>query len=700
MSNMWGLGERAIPHQANWQVRGVNNADQQAIEDSGTPIESLWYGPKQQEPYRANGSVSEMLTVMDRLQRYLPNMAAMRMPFNINNWGSYGTPYASSNMLASTEAFYQAAKQQGMKFHFVLMDGPSQRESGELPRPTSRDRQEWLSFCDRLSARQVLSHRMLVEWMTANPEKAPEPWAFEFINEPDTYAAINNVLGNGEGYAIYAQHNVEIYKQVYKDGPFQSAWMFMGGFNYSANFGPLASPNAALGGISPIQYVRNNIPVSRLCWSMHAYPGWVGSATQTGFRQNLRNRMGGLTPKGIEGDRICITEMNVQHDTVLRYPFVQDALAMVNYIRNLQWLAEKEISLGWWTMGNYAQGRLVQIISGMSGVRIEETWCYCVFFAMAAYRNNPLYFTSAQNGLKGLDHDLSIQRAQLPEGGDERTELLAHGVIGKNGEMIGVNRVGLGFGGRGTCVVQGNPGTVNVLIGGDGWNVLYGPESGESYNFFALGRGGGVVRDYVSDRVAMLGSSHTPSRMFLGTGKTSVILQEGATNHTIISVDTSSTYHSTIFGFNERRDSDGNGDRLHFRGAFATLVDLKNATKPERPAFQGNLTDSLREDMVITFPSGGSLRICNNYGVFDVLDTVVLDFNGWTAPADYNEADLSKPAPDPQDMEFASLTYDEEAGGGGDEGGGDQGDVIARDTKNNVITFRNDRGDSIPLVKT
>lgn len=715
MSNKWGLGNYVVPHQANWQVRGIPNADQQARMAAGEYIEALWYGPMQQEPYASTGDLPTQMSIIRRLKEYLPELAAIRLPFNINNWGTYGTRFAGPDMRITTENFLAACKAYDVAVHICLMDGPSQRDAPEeLPHPKTRTLADWLAWSVKVNQRQILSHQMFMDWARRRSDIMPRVWAAEFINEPDSYNVMANAINDKKrALAVYAMANVEIAKQVYlkPDALFQDAWLFVGGFNYSARFDELAQPNQYLpNGQSALQYIRDNIPAARLCWSMHAYSGWVGSFTQAGQRLNFRRRLGGLTPKGIEDDRICITETNVRHDVVFRYPWVQDGFQMFNMMRNGQWFAEKEISIGWWTAANYAQARLIQIQTDINGiVRMDEGYSHGAYYYMASFRNNPVFFTSAQNGEKAPDFTAPLQRWQVPEGSDEAAELRAQGWLNtSNGSFRGIAKMARGFGGRGTVVLRGLAECFNVLCGGDGWNAIYGAPDDEvekpAVDFLTLGRGGGVLRSPMAQRTIMVSSTHTPSRLYLGPGKTEVVLFDNTTNHTTIVVEPSSVYHSIIPFFVPNRDGQGNGDRVSFRRAFASVDALMNAVRVELPKHTGASTEGQREDLIVDLPGGGSVRFVNNYSLIHILGDICLDFTdnwygpGWVEPTDYDPAELSKPAPAPGVLQFAPLTYDEEAGGGGDDpGGGGEGNVSVRDSNGNPVTVRTVDGSTVAV---
>lgn len=687
MAGLWGLGEGAVPHVINWQVRGVPNADQAAQIAAGAYVEPLWYGPMQQEPYRSASDLADQLSVMDRLRAFLPEAAAVRMPFNINHWGTAGTRFEGTGLRTTTAAFLAAMAQRGVRAHWCLMDGPSQRSSGELPYPAANTQAAWQAWADSLSARQVESHRRLVQWAAANPAGAPVPWAVEAINEPDSY----NVMGLRVGdmawaRAIYARHVVAIYEQVYAaaPAPWDAAFYFVGGWNYSANFSGLAVPNAYLpGGVSAIAHIRSKVPAARLCWSVHAYPDWIGGPTQTSVRQNLRRRLGGKAPVGIEGDRIILTETNAQHDTVFRYPPYGGRMSALNLMRNAQWLAEMGIGIGWWTGGNYAQARLVQIQSGPSGVRMDEGWSHANWHYLIGARNNPQVSLGEQVGEVAPTVDQAIQRWVIA-GGDEQVELAAAGLVDNNGGVVGITRLLRAHGGRGTCILRGRAGAGNLLYGGDGWAALYGGPA-PSIDFLALGRGGGVARSPAALRAVFYGSTHRPGRMYLPPGKSTVVLMEGSDNPTTIVADPQSPHHSVVLGFDAAR-----GDRFSLRGACASAADLRNALSIET-------VTSLGEDILIRLPGGGSLRFAGGFAMAPTIADYCLDLSagwyapGWTEPEDYDPAALLLPAPAPGEIAFDPQRFDHEAGGEPDDAA--LGGVPARVHSRGDAVIRTWRGD-------
>ena len=659
MSGLWGIGEAAVPHVINWQVRGKANPSQAAQIAAGGAVESMWYGPMQQEPYRSSDSMPDQLSVMDRINAFLPETAAIRMPFNISHWGTYGTQYDNTGLLASTATFLAAMAQRGIKAHWCLMDGPSQRDGTELPHPTQATKAAWQAWADALSARQVASHQRLVTWTNGNPASAPLPWAVEAINEPDSY----NVMGLRVGdlpwaRAIYAQHVVAIWEQVYAQAssPFDAAWFFVGGWNYSANFSGLTIPNAYLpGGVSALQYIRDRVPAARLCWSLHAYPDWVGGATQSQSRQNLRRRLGGLAPTGIEGDRVLITEVNARHDGLYRYN-ADGVSSDLNLVRNATWMAEKGIGIGWWTGANYAQARLIQIQQG-TGTRIEEGWSHANYHYYTGARNNPVYSVAEQNGEVPLTVDQPIS-AWWPS--DDEADLKAPGIMDANGGLIGITRLARGHGGRGACVLRGKSGSANLLYGGDGPAALIGGGA-PCLDFLALGRGGGVARSSDALQAIIYGSTHRPSRLYLSSGRNTVVLMEGADSPATIVINPQSTAQSVIHGLDFAR-----GDRISFRGAFASAAAVRDAIRIEAVARQG-------EDIVVMLPAGGSVRLAGCFAVAPSFPTYCLDLTdgwygaGWTEPPDYDPTLITMPAPDASELVFDPQTFDQEAGGISDE---------------------------------
>ena len=687
MADLWGLGEGAVPHQANWQVRGRPNPDQQALIDSGVYIEQMWYGPTQQEPYRS-GFLEDQLSVMDRINAFLPELTAIRMPFNINHWGTYGSAYDNGGeaMRDSTTFFLQAMAERGIKIHWCLMDGPSQRDGVEVPHPTVHTEASWLAWASQVNARQILSHRRLMDWCEANPGLAPVPWAHEAINEPDSYAVMGSRLRNMPlAYATYAQHNINIFREVY-DRPesiYKDAWFFVGGFNYSANFDALARPNSFVpGGISPLQHIRNNIDPDRLCWSMHAYPGWIGGTDRHESRRAFRRRMGGkVEVGGIEGDRIIITEINGRHDALYNYPIISDQFWGMNVNENAQWFAELGMGYGWWTLGNYAQARLIQIQGGLAGVRHDTGYSYALYHNVASQRNNPLYCLSQQFGEIPLTVDQNIQRwTSTSLGSDEREELAAAGLIGSQAQILGIGRQTRGHGGRGTCILRGIEGAANMLYGGDGWNVAYGGTATPCLDYLVLGRGGGVLRTPHSVRAILYGSTHSYGRVYAGPGKNSVILFDNTTNPTDIVFDPTSPFSSSVLGFNPNRDGQGGGDRFSFRGAFADPQALRDAMSIQSPPHTAPGTQVLGPDIVVNLPSGGKVWFSNASNLLAIFPTLCRDFEdgwyaeGWSEPADYDPDELDGPAPSPEELYFDPLLFDEEAVGGGG-GGGDEGDL-------------------------
>jgi hypothetical protein len=218
-------------------------------------------------------------------------------------------------------------------------------------------------------------------------------------------------------------------------------------------------------------------------------------------------------------------------------------------------------------------------------------------------------------------------------------------------------------------------------------------------DFLSLGRGGGVARSPASMRSIFYGSSHNPGLFYLGPGKSLVCLVDGTNNPTTLVFDPTSSTTNVVENFSIDR-----GDRVSFKGAFATAEALQAVLSISPSGNAPGTGSAWPEDAVVTLPGGGSVRFVAQYNLVHTLASVCLDFTdgwygaGWTEPPDYNPADLDIPAPPPNTVFFDPLLHDEDLEE--DSGGGGEGSVAVGDGNGGSVIIKDGFGVTVAVMSS
>lgn len=610
----------AEPHMFNPQVIGVPNAEQQATLDSGEHLTNIWQGEMQQIPVNMRGNP---VGFADALTLGLPGVRRFRMAFNTYSFNADGSFHEQM------EQFLSRMWENGHQVLWVLMDGPSQ-ESGnddefvkDWPNSYSamNTLQDWLDLMPRLATRHAEAWGKLLTWLSNHPEA--NTCGFEAINEPASYGRAAARFPASADFFVrtYAEHVQAIFNQVSAQHP--TVDFYVGGWNYSATFDAFRDTTMLNSSISVLDHFRN-MAGSRLVWSIHLYPQWAPSVQTLGSLNSwLDNRF-----RPILNDRMLFTEFNLQNAQVNDWRLGSANVRSTFMLgRNGEWFHRRGAGIAWWPVVNYAAGYMF-FISGGGAIRQRMQNGYGAGLAMFAQGNPPEVFEAwpvsgyVQNVVVPLDENPWITSSDWRD----------------PGVSPAASAFAYAFGGAGIAVLTGTPNAHNFLIGGNGRNILRGANLDDQ---LFTGLGGGVVRTGPGNNVVTVNGGS--SRVYAGPGYNLVSLLRGATE---LVLDPAG--HHIVFGF-----SISKGDKVSFRGAFANMLSLRNASITRSAG-----SDIASEvNLVITLPAGGSVTFQNGGAMVDSLHRAVLDFTdgwyatGWSEPVDFTEAQFSNPIVPPQDAE-------------------------------------------------
>ncbi len=288
----------------------------------------LWQGEHQTIPMGMNGNPEQFV---DRMLDAIPGLNALRVPFNINSFNPDGS------LAPEFERFLIAAASRGLQLIPVLADGGAQQFDG-----TTQQIQEALVgpvFDDMVNAWQKMK-----SWMEDHPSVEAAVYGWELVNEPASYdRAINRAPAADRAdvqqdmVALYIQHMAELARIVSADS---DARILVSAWGYGGDTSTLA--NTMVGGVTAIDALRSTIG-PELVWSLHFYPGWMGTDTVTSpeaLQDVWRNFISPLGP-----DDILMTEINANGWATFN-PFQADQINTWTAL-SLSWLAEQGIGIGW-----------------------------------------------------------------------------------------------------------------------------------------------------------------------------------------------------------------------------------------------------------------------------------------------------------------------------------------------------------------
>lgn len=642
-----------------WPFMGANqqwDTDQRsrfpvyaAATANGVSLTDMWYGGCPTAPSRTVSTAA----MVDEWQLALPGVKTFRQLFNQFQFTGPGGGYFDTR----SQQFISRLTSYGAKHLWVLMDGPSQRSYDHEPGTSTAEgtvpgTQYWTHYPDgaaidadpagtvpmvmsTIHASQTLAWSRLLAYLQANPNVYANTIGFELINEPDTYNSAGQIPGVGQVTAMtyYVQHCLALVDMI--DAVFPGHDIYVGGWRYSADCNVFYNTYLPAYGCTAYQALVDRIGEDRLVWSIHLYPDWVDGAVVTTMEQvdaGIANRFGDALSRG---HRVAITEINAQNDHFNNVSYSSQIIRKsALLIRNTRLFRDNRISIFWWPFSAWAAASVFDA----RGDGIKHNFQNSMQGALNVWAHNNAsdWFVGPDSGPRTAEF-VPCSRGVTNAVSDPDYQIKRPGGVGES--IDAVTGYARGFGGRGVAVVNPVETANNLLIGGNGRNILYG--SALYDDFLSLGRGGGVVRCYGG-----YNSVNTNGGNNLIYGGSLWTLVTSYWGQTTVVVDPAAT--TIIMGWSPLR-----GDRLSFKG-LVTAAQVKAGSATNAPP--GNIAGEV--DIVITFPQGGTLRMIGLAYIKDVIDTYVMDFTdgwygpSWVEPPDYDPADFGLPITPPSPPEY------------------------------------------------
>lgn len=635
-----------------WPFMGANqqwDADQissiplyKEAKAAGVKLTGMWYGEFPTAPSRINSSYDGAARAIEQFEAATPGMRAMRQLFN--QW--HLPDPANGFYHPKSNGFIDRMVSGGWHILWVLMDGPSQRSYEGLPGagtwlksyPVQADiianpAGTFEEVMTLIHQGQVTSWTRLLTYLQHRPDVLGQTLGFELVNEPGTYSSAGDRTRNTVlAMTRYVQHCIALVDLIDDMLPGNGIDIYVGGWRYSADLNILHSTYLPHYGKTAFEALVDRIGMDRFVWSQHLYPGWIETPCR-----DMDDLVAGIEPRSSiprkMGLRIALTEMNAQneHANNVTYP-MGDVRKGFMLSRHTHYFRENNISVFWWPYANWAAGSVIDARGNLSGIQNYHQNSLYMAINLWAQNNNPDWFTGPDSGAR----QATFVEAAMGSVNDPSDPDYAAKLVGSD-SRDNVPGYGLGFGGRGVAVVQPLENCNNFLYGGNGRNILYASQNNDDY--LSLGRGGGVARLYGGYSYC---NTNGGQNLIYGGSKWCQISCYWGVNTVV--VDPAAV--TTIIGWNPAR-----GDKLSFKGAFASSLDFRFATRRESPP--NNILNE--QDLVVAFPQGGTLRLIHGAQHSQTLPNHVLDFTtgwywpGWTEPADYSTADFALPLVEPVD---------------------------------------------------
>lgn len=603
------------PHELAMQAAGY-----------GTPTWK-WQSQRRMAPMNTRGTPAANARGM---ATGFPGIKRIRMPFNrcmIN-----GTP-DFPGMHWEMKEFLLELVRLDYEFLWVQMDGPSQElgSGGEwanyhmfypdawVPVDTLDQWRDFMKPGGLMSNNHIANFKALIDWIET---EAPtmKVFGFEAINEPVTYRRPGSKYGaavNAEVMGYYVDHCLRIRDYVESRMPGRD--FYVDGWAYSTDFESFRNIKLpAYDNKTAMQVFRERIPSGRtgkLVWSAHLYADWMATPySHKALYDEFDRRWSHLIQ-----DRFVITETSLESNgDDWRFNDQTDwnkwFLARVG-----DWFRDRGTGLGWFTSHNYGGGKLMTIFKN-GEILIHSQSSFGSFYNMAcgADRTGELIL-APRSGPQPLT------RVRAARGLQNQPFDPSPGVDDPAGYYT------LGFGGLGTCLLQGHDDANNFLYGGPGKTIIYG---GALDDYMYLGTGGGVVRCGAGQQ-STIGTNGGDNRIYTGPHVNLVTCIHGRS--TIICDPAGVT---RIFGFDPAK-----GDRLSVKGAYAN-ADAMRASGARVASGGWRVSDTNAE---FTTPQGGKIILLHQGAQVDLIPFYVLDFTdgwyapGWQEPPDYTPDEFGAP---------------------------------------------------------
>ncbi|MDZ4134386.1 MAG: calcium-binding protein [Paracoccaceae bacterium] len=426
-------------------------------------------------------------------------------------------------------------------------------------------------------------------WMDNHPTVEDAVYGWELLNEPATYQravalapAADRDAMRSEMVELYVNHMVEL-AAIVSEG--SDARILVEAWGYGGDTATLSQ--TFISGLSAVDALRSALG-NDLVWSLHFYPGWMGTGNMTdpaAIQAVWANFMAPLA-----GDDILMTEINASGVTTFN-PFQPDQVTTATAL-SLDWLKAAGVGIGWFPA----------VQTGSSGLAMIER------DGDIRYLNQPSLAAALNAFSIGTDSSAHDQaefiRPTLNEAVLRNQVKDPDFVLGR---LDPVSFAGIGFGYGGNDTIVGSAVANNFLYGGAGDDFIGGSDHddflfGQDGNDFIVS-GEGIDHLFGGKGDDTLIGNYLNNTAYGGDGADLFVVDTGAN---LVVVDYSAADHDTWMGSRTGRYLghtilDANGDdrldlRVHFSdggeilflGAGGTL-DLVSVLSGLRP-FDAMLT--------------------------------------------------------------------------------------------------------------
>lgn len=412
----------------------------------------IWQGDFQTIPMGMNGHPEQFVQQMILA---LPGVNCIRIPFNSNSFNPDGTLHPLF------ERFLVAAASQGLQLIPVLADGNAQEFDGTTAAITT-------ALNGTIFDNVRRGWTMMNDWMERHPEVESAVYGWELLNEPATYArailnaaSLSRAAVQAEMVALYTNHMIEL-ASIISEG--SDARVLVSAWGYGGDTETLATTQ--ISGVSAIDYLREALG-GDLVWSVHYYPGWMGTSGTTDPAALQRYWADFLAPLG--EDNIIMTEINASGSATFN-PFQGEQVNTATAL-SLEWLLAAGVGIGWFPA----------LQTGASGLALIER------DGDIRYLNQPS-LAAALNAFSFLGNGTALSAGELLQ--PTLVAAVLRNQLGDpdyaDGRLDRVDFAGFAFGYGGNDTIIGSPEANNFLYGGMGNDLV----AGSAHDDFLFGQDG------------------------------------------------------------------------------------------------------------------------------------------------------------------------------------------------------------------
>jgi len=419
---------------------------------SADPHYYIWQGQHQTIPMGMNGDPEQFVA---RMIQAVPGINCLRIPFNVNSFNADGS------LDPQFERFLVAAARSGLQLIPVLADGPAQEFEGSSSAIAT-------ALGGPIFDQVRAGWTMMKAWMDHHPLVESAVYGWELLNEPATYARAVASASAAARPAVeramvelYVSHMQKLAGIVGVDN---DARLLVSGWGYGGDTETLATTQ--IYGGTALDALRTALG-DHLVWSLHYYPGWMGTANITNPAQLQAVWAEFIAP--LRGDNVLMTEINAPGTTTYN-PFEIDQITTATAL-SMEWLKDQGIGLGWFPA----------VQTGSSGLALIE-------------RDGDIRYLN-QPSLAAALNVFSYGQAPAANRGAEVVRPTLVDAVLRNqindpdyaaGRLDSVGFAGIGFGYAGDDTLVGAADANNFLYGGTGHDLI----GGSTHDDFLFGQDG------------------------------------------------------------------------------------------------------------------------------------------------------------------------------------------------------------------